>query len=110
MLALPLGDALHRPTERSGLDPDLVLERHERAEQGRREDAAEVRDHRLHAHLPAQAGRTISYVPRPATPPRRKPMATMPPSSWEGGSASRPAAMRSGAESASGQRSMPTRR
>ena len=58
VLALPLRDPLHRDAQGLGRDPGLVLKGEERAEERRREYAAEVGDDRADRH--SQAGRSTS--------------------------------------------------
>ena len=67
MVAVALGDRLHRPAERLGGDPGAILKRRERVHQRRRQHAAEVRDHGLDRRVP-HAGRRMSSAPAPAAP------------------------------------------
>ena len=58
VLSLPLRDPLHRDAEALRRDPRLVLEGEERVKERRRQDAAEVGDHRADRH--SQRGRNTS--------------------------------------------------
>src|SRR5207247_2838137 len=101
MLALALGDPLHGRAERHRGDPGLVLEGRERAQEGGRQNPAEVADHG--ADRRAHAGLVTSWTPSPRLPSKRNSMREVvrraPSPEDTSGSPSRSAAIRMGTES-----------